>query len=128
MMLNPRPQAGSSALGGVAAGAPMAVSYRGAFSGPNDNWADGWTALSTLGYLAPAAVGALDLSIAIAEGSVQISFPSQSGTVYQVQSRTELGAGTWERRGRSITGTGSSATFSEPIETVTGRFYRVVVE
>jgi hypothetical protein len=30
------------------------VSYRGAFSGPSDNWADGWTALSQYGYLKPA--------------------------------------------------------------------------
>jgi hypothetical protein len=30
----------------------MEVSYRGAFSGPTDGWADGWTALSSLGYLA----------------------------------------------------------------------------
>ena len=32
-------------------GAPMEAGYRGAFSGPTDNWADGWTALSSLGYL-----------------------------------------------------------------------------
>ncbi|MBC8097525.1 MAG: hypothetical protein H7Y43_17105, partial [Akkermansiaceae bacterium] len=32
-------------------GAPVPVAYRGAFSGPSDNWADGWTALSTMGFL-----------------------------------------------------------------------------
>jgi hypothetical protein len=32
----------------------VAVGYRGAFSGSTDNWADGWTAMSQYGYLAPA--------------------------------------------------------------------------
>ncbi|MBC8003608.1 MAG: hypothetical protein H7X97_13565, partial [Opitutaceae bacterium] len=49
--LNPRPQAGSPALSNVLAGAPVPVAYRGAFSGPSDNWADGWTALATMGFL-----------------------------------------------------------------------------
>ncbi len=53
--LDPRPQAGSPLLGGVLAGAPVATSYRGAFSGADDNWADGWTLLSTGGFLAAAA-------------------------------------------------------------------------
>jgi hypothetical protein len=53
--LDPRPQAGSPAFDDVQAGAPMPVSYRGAFSGPSDAWADGWSGLSQLGYLAPAA-------------------------------------------------------------------------
>ncbi|HYG23932.1 MAG TPA: hypothetical protein VEH04_14205 [Verrucomicrobiae bacterium] len=51
--LNPRPQSGSPALTNALAGAPFEVSYRGAFSGDSDTWADGWTALSTEGYLAP---------------------------------------------------------------------------
>ncbi|MCB1129163.1 MAG: hypothetical protein KDM81_21875, partial [Verrucomicrobiae bacterium] len=55
--LDPRPQAGSPAFENVVAGAPVAVDYRGAFSGPSDNWADGWTALSQLGYLKPAEAG-----------------------------------------------------------------------
>ncbi len=50
-VLDPRPQAGSPVYQDVLAGAPMAVNYRGAFSGPSDNWADGWTALSQYGYL-----------------------------------------------------------------------------
>jgi hypothetical protein len=54
LALNPRPQAGSPALGGALPGAPMEVTYRGAFSGPSDDWADGWTALSSLGFLAAA--------------------------------------------------------------------------
>ena len=49
--LDPRPQAGSPVYVDVRAGAPVATTYRGAFSGPTDDWADGWTALSSLGYL-----------------------------------------------------------------------------
>ncbi|MEZ4896798.1 MAG: hypothetical protein R2806_08185 [Saprospiraceae bacterium] len=50
-MLDPRPNAGSPALGAAVA-APEGyeqVSYIGAFSN-SDNWAAGWTALSTYGY------------------------------------------------------------------------------
>jgi hypothetical protein len=54
MVLDPRPQAGSPVYANVLAGAPIEVSYRGAFAGPEDNWADGWTALSQYGYLKPA--------------------------------------------------------------------------
>ena len=52
MGLNPRPAATSPALTNVAAqGAGLtATTYRGAF-GRYDQWADGWTALSQLGYL-----------------------------------------------------------------------------
>jgi hypothetical protein len=53
-VLDPRPQAGSPVYEDVLPGAPMEVNYRGAFSGPEDNWADGWTALSQYGYLKPA--------------------------------------------------------------------------
>jgi hypothetical protein len=49
--LNPRPQAGSPVFTNVLVGAPTPVAYRGAFSGPSDNWADGWTALSKMGFL-----------------------------------------------------------------------------
>src|SRR6185436_7566573 len=51
-LLNPRPQAGSPALTDVLPQAPTltAVNYRGAFA-PQDHWADGWTALSQMGFL-----------------------------------------------------------------------------
>ncbi len=52
--LDPRPQGGSPVYIDVRDGAPVATSYRGAFSGATDDWADGWTALSSLGYLKPA--------------------------------------------------------------------------
>jgi hypothetical protein len=53
-LLDPRPQPGSPVYENVLPGAPIEVNYRGAFSGPEDNWADGWTALSQYGYLKPA--------------------------------------------------------------------------
>lgn len=60
--LDPRPQAGSPVYADVRSQGPVAVTYRGAFSGVSDNWADGWTALSSLGYLKVAEEGTTEES------------------------------------------------------------------
>ena len=52
--LNPRPLTFSPANTNALAGAPTATSYRGAFSGLNDAWADGWSGLFQEGFLAAA--------------------------------------------------------------------------
>ena len=52
--LNPRPLMFSPANTNALAGAPTATSYRGAFSGLNDAWADTWTGLFQEGFLAAA--------------------------------------------------------------------------
>jgi len=63
--INPSPAPNSPLIGSavsIAGGAPVAVSYRGAFApGANSNWAAGWTKLSTSGVLlgAPASTGSL---------------------------------------------------------------------
>ena len=57
--LDPRPAAGSPALSGAVAVADdwfVQTSYKGAFSAGN-NWLQGWTALSQLGYLAEGSGG-----------------------------------------------------------------------
>lgn len=115
--LDPRPGAGSPALGNAAPqGAGLiSTTYRGAF-GPNDNWARGWTALDQLGYLArPAPIG-LDLSIALVEGSVVVTFPSQAGASYQVQSTTDIQEGPWVNDGPAITGSGDIMTYSVAVQ------------
>ncbi len=57
--INPSPATGSPLIGSgvsLAGGAPVAVTYRGAFApGANSNWAAGWTKLSTSGALLGAA-------------------------------------------------------------------------
>ena len=95
--LNPRPQAGSPAFGNVLAGAPVAVSYRGAFSA-NDSWADGWTALSSQGYLTPAAP---ELGIKLVNGNVEVSWNVMSDASYQLQTNAPL-TGTWRNSGSPI--------------------------
>lgn len=125
--LNPRPQPGSPALGNVLAGAPTPVNYRGAF-GPNDNWADSWTAISTLGILAAPACAQPTLTIARNGSNVDISFPSQIGCDYQLQSTDTLtaGAGSWGDEGTPVSGTGSTITATRAVSGL--RFFRVVTQ
>lgn len=107
--LDPRPQAGSPAFENVVAGAPVAVSYRGAFSGPNDNWADGWTALSQLGYLKP---GVPDLTtpvilgFSVAEQTATASVQSVAGMSYQLETKSSI-AGSWSEAGNVVPGDGN---------------------
>ena len=72
-MLDPRPAAGSPALSGAVAVMDdwfVQTSYKGAFSEGN-NWLEGWTALSQLGYTA-------DIASSVAEeqlpGAVSSAF------------------------------------------------------
>ena len=127
--LDPRPAPGSPALANVRAPhdtAVMAVGYRGAF-GPNDLWARGWTALDSLGILTKVPVGApefVELVAGMVAGQIQITFQTQTGGVYEVQSSRDLL--TWAPVSAEITeGTGAQQTF---VEDPSGafRFYRVV--
>jgi len=113
--LDPRPQAGSPLLTGVLAGAPVATSYRGAFSGATDNWADGWSFLSTGGYLAAAPAAPPVITIQAVGGNVAISWFGLPGKTYQVESRTSLSAGGWGDEGMAEAGTGSIITKSFPV-------------
>lgn len=113
-VLDPRPLPGSPALGGVLPGAPIPVSFRGAFSGSADDWADDWTALSTLGYLSAAAPCGTSpiLSIEVVGGDVAISFMTSIGCTYQVRSTAEVAATptAWNDEGAPIVGTGEPVT------------------
>ncbi len=65
-LIDPRPAAGSSLLTTNRVppndGFFMPAPYRGAF-GPGDNWADGWTALSRVGYFPPKPVQSISTNI-----------------------------------------------------------------
>jgi hypothetical protein len=100
--LNPRPQAGSPALGNALtppAGLTQ-VNYRGAFN-TNDLWVHKWSALYKLGYLegtwyapsdvVPPACAEPSLTIVRNGGDVTISWNGEAGCNYELQSTTDLG-------------------------------------
>lgn len=127
--LNPRPQVGSPLLGGVLAGAPVATSYRGAFSGPTDNWADGWSFLSTSGYLKRAQGLASSPMLAIGNlgnGSIQITWPTQTGFNYQLQSKSSID-GDWANVSAPIAGTGGVVNSPPQPIGIEDRFFQVIV-
>jgi hypothetical protein len=125
MGLDPRPQAGSPVYDDVKGGAPMAVSYRGAFSGPSDNWADGWSALSTLGYLKPAPPTPV-LGIVRNGDSVDITFVTQTGFNYQLESKSVITGG-WSDSGSPVAGTGNEETVTVTLSGDEG-YFRVEVQ
>ncbi len=128
-LLDPRPQTGSVALMGALTGAPVATSYRGAFSGSGDAWADQWTALSSLGYLKPAAVivAPPSLGIAINGGNVVVSFATQTGVSYQLQSKQTIDA-VWANQGAAVTGTGATVEVTTPFNPAINLFLQVVAQ
>ncbi len=54
-----------------------------------------------------------------------LSFASQAGVQYQIQSRTSLSEGQWTNEGSPLNGTGQTLTFTQPLDGV--KFFRVVV-
>lgn len=114
--LDPRPQAGSPAFENVVAGAPAPVNYRGAFSGPNDNWADGWTALSQLGYLKPATPGLTTpviLDFAVAGQTAMVTVQSVAGMSYQLEAKSPT-TGAWADAGNAMSGDGNPIVLEAP--------------
>ncbi|MBE0542606.1 MAG: hypothetical protein IH623_14700 [Verrucomicrobia bacterium] len=132
-VLDPRPQPSSPVFNNVFAGAPMAVNYRGAFSGPSDNWADGWTAISQYGYLKSAVVSSTPnpviLTITPNGANVDISFTSQTGFSYTLESTDTLSPADWGTAtgvtpANPQTGTGGMVTFTVPAVDAT-EFFQV---
>lgn len=130
--LDPRPQTGSALFSNVAAGAPVSVSYRGAFSGASDNWADGWTALSDYGYLKPAAVVPGQGPTLVATrvgGNLVISFLSQVGRQYRLETSSDLE--TWLEVGGSAgsaVGTGENVSLTMNTSASARAFFRIKSE
>ncbi len=128
--LNPRPQAASPALGNVLA--PIAgieaTTYRGAFAA-SDTWADGWSSLSKLGFLAtnsPALPppAAPTISSSFGSGSVTFSITSQSGYSYALQSTLALNPPAWTNIS-TLPGNGGVLTFPSVVSTNAKEFFRI---
>jgi hypothetical protein len=111
---------------------------KGAFSA--QNWMLGWSALDNNAFLSwrslsdapgtritPPQCPAPSLSITRAAGNVEISFSSQSGCNYQLQSSNSL-LGSWADDGSSVAGTGSNVTLSRAVSGGGNRFFRVVTQ
>jgi hypothetical protein len=137
MGLNPRPRPASPALDNVAPqGAGLTTTdYRGAFS-TNDFWAHGWTAIYDLGYLAPTWFRATtpppcsdNNSVLITRSGTDatITWSSQSGKTYAIQSKTDLNATTWNDELTGIAGTGGDISRDFPSGSG-NKFYRVVCQ
>ena len=129
--LNPRPLAGSPLLTNVLSGAPVNVSYRGAF-GTNDMWAHKWSGIYKLGYLQGTYVAAVvvpapnpvTLTITPNGANVDITCTSQSGYSYQLESTTSLNAPiSWGNEGAAQAGTGGTLTFT--VSATGAKYFRV---
>ena len=138
--LDPRPAAGSPAFSGARSvpndGFYTPTTYKGAFNVVN--WASDWTAIGERNVMTTAGAGipapfvagvvvvAPTLGLSTSGGNLSISFPSQSGVSYQVQSTETLG-GTWTNEGAPLAGNGGTLTFSTAIGT-TAKFYQVIAQ
>jgi hypothetical protein len=132
--LDPRPSAGSPALAGNNLPTPAnpfltPANYVGAFTA-DALWTANWTALHRLGYtptLTPTCARPT-LTIVRSGGNVDISYQSQTGCDYQLQSTDLLsaGPGSWGNEGGSVAGTGSTITATRSVSG--NRFYRVVTQ
>lgn len=58
--------------------------------------------------------------------AVEIAWPSQSNSIYQVQWASELDTNTWQNLGVLLKGDGSTTTILDSTEGVARRFYRVL--
>ncbi|MFO1497962.1 MAG: T9SS C-terminal target domain-containing protein [Verrucomicrobiota bacterium] len=140
--LDPRPQPGSPALTSSRTapndGFYTPVAYKGAFN--TVNWASDWTAAGEMGLMtavgagtpgAPAEGNPLPkeptLTAQLASGALVITFGSEAGRSYQIQSKSDVGAVAWTDEGAAIAGTGSPLTQTIAISG-SGKFFRVVVQ
>jgi len=138
--LDPRPAVGSPALTSNRTapndGFYTPVSYKGAFN--HRNWATDWTALGDYGFLSsegagqnpPSAIAppvqpdAPALVTSIFGGQLVISFASQNGFNYQLESNANLQSPQWTAEGAPQAGTGATLTISLPMADG-NRYFRV---
>lgn len=139
--LDPRIPSDSPARTGyrILSGAEQAIytpaPYKGAFG--DNNWAQDWSALSQMGFLKssrpvqetqvtpPPSSPTLDFGMI--EGSLRITFTTQAGRAYQIQSRDTAEGSPWESVGTAIEGTGSAVSVSVTTPASSQRFVRVEV-
>ncbi|MCC5838937.1 MAG: hypothetical protein JJT96_02345 [Opitutales bacterium] len=69
------------------------------------------------------------VGISLAEGNIQLTFPTAHGVSYAVQWSPDLAAPSWEPLGQPIMGHGGEATFSYPLGALAGdhHFFRLAV-
>jgi hypothetical protein len=110
----------------VLAGAPAAVSYRGAFSGPTDAWADGWSAVSSLGYLKPAETVSAPVITGQPEAVVSV-FPGDAVTLAVSATGDAPLAYQWSKDGVAIAGANASMIELSAVEPTDAGSYTVTV-
>jgi len=131
--LNPRPQAGSPALSGVDTQGPglVTTTYRGAF-GRNDNWADGWTALSQMAVMLEATpTGAAPMIVHGRSGqTLQLTVQTESGKTYQLQSTSDLGGHpiVWTNEGAAVTGNGGTQSFDQTVGASGDKYFQIKLD
>jgi hypothetical protein len=125
--LDPRPKAGSPAYSNYAATPANLIpaSYQGAFGSGRGNWAADWTALSEYAIVGGAGGGnpirtsggavtlppnPVTLATVSGGGNLQITYSSQIGFSYQLQSATNLTSPNWADEGGTQAGTGGPLT------------------
>ena len=138
--LDPRPMPGSPALNNSPSPAPndgfyTPVTYSGAFK--DLNWASEWGFAAESCLITGAGAGtplplaavpnAVSLSMVRNGASLDITFSSQLGRTYQLQSRDDLSAGAWADSGGPVNGTGAAIVLSVPT-TGERKFFQVKVQ
>jgi len=141
--LDPRPASGSPALAGNTRTTPVggfytAADYQGAFG--QVNWASDWTAVGTYAVMTGSGAGvpravsggsvtptAPVLGVTSSAGMLTISFASQVGVNYRVQSATVLvpGATVWSNESGILPGTGATISYNATIGGGDPKFYQV---
>jgi hypothetical protein len=134
--LDPRPAAGSPALAGNHLPTPAnpfltPVNYVGAF-GATELWTDDWTFLSQAGYTPPPTHICPQPTLTIVRNgaNVDISFTTQAGCNYQLQSTDSLSTSpvNWGDDGSSLAGNGSGINISRAVSGSTIRVFRVITQ
>jgi len=135
--MDPRPQPGSPALTSSLTapddGFFTPVAYKGAF---NDvNWASDWGFAAEAGLISGEAAGVpraparsavhLPALLTIVQNgsNISITFASQSGVSYQVQSKADLSA-EWSNEGAELAGTGGTLAYPASVG-ASQKFFRV---
>jgi len=56
---------------------------------------------------------------------VQLSWPANAGTIYQLQSTTNLSAASWINEGAAVNGSGGVMTTNIPVSSAAQKFFRL---
>ena len=101
--------------------------------GPSDTWADGWTTLAKLGFLATNSPAlppptAPTITTTSGGGSLTVSITSQSGYSYQLQATPVLTPPAWTNIGPALPGNGGTLSFPPVASTNATEFFRILAQ